>query len=135
MSNRLYRLVLGVSVLVALYFELPAVSWALVLIAGFETITNVRVPGLVSRLRFQAAGDYADDVAGDCTPGIDFYARTSFEAERVWRGIATLMLLLSLIIYPDALWALAWFMGFAFFGAGISGVCPLLLVLKWAGFR
>jgi hypothetical protein len=26
-------------------------------------------------------------------------------------------------------------MGFAIFGAGLSGVCPVLLAIRWTGFR
>ena len=35
----------------------------------------------------------------------------------------------------DMLWFFPWFMGFAILGAGASGVCPVLLGLKYIGFR
>jgi hypothetical protein len=35
----------------------------------------------------------------------------------------------------DVLWFFPWFMGFAIMGAGASGICPVLLGLRWAGFK
>ena len=33
------------------------------------------------------------------------------------------------------LWIVPWFIGFALFGAGLSGICPMVLGLKRLGFR
>jgi hypothetical protein len=35
----------------------------------------------------------------------------------------------------DVLWFIPWFMGFAILGAGASGLCPVLIGLRWAGFK
>jgi hypothetical protein len=35
----------------------------------------------------------------------------------------------------EVLWFIPWFMGFAIMGAGASGVCPMILFLKWVGFK
>jgi hypothetical protein len=37
--------------------------------------------------------------------------------------------------FYEQLWFFPWFMGFAIFGSGISNVCPVLLVIRWAGFK
>jgi hypothetical protein len=46
-----------------------------------------------------------------------------------------LILLVSVWIYPQQVWWMAWFAGFALLGAGISGVCPMLTSLRMLGFR
>lgn len=130
MSNRLYRLLFGVLLLIALYFDAYPLIYVLVGIAVFEAITNLRVPLLVSRLRGIDAHDTTEG-----SLGISFHTRTNFEAERGWRLLVAAMLVLSVFIFPEPLWLFAWFMGFAILGAGISGVCPMFLALKWAGLK
>jgi hypothetical protein len=130
MSNRIYRLLFGGILLLALYFDLQVIIYVLIAIALFEGITNLRVPRVLNRLRRGSDFDCCES-----SLGIPFEARTSFEAERGWRIVVAAMLLISLAIYPDNLWFFPWFMGFAIMGAGISGVCPVLLALKWAGLK
>lgn len=130
MSNRLYRLLYGGALLVALYFDQTVIIYLLIGLAIIEAITNLRVPRVVSRLRY---GNDGNPMEG--TLGIDFTVRTSFEAERGWRLTVAAMLALSVFVFPDALWFFPWFMGFAVFGAGVSGVCPMFLFLKWLGLK
>jgi hypothetical protein len=130
MSNRIYRLVYGAMLLCALYLDLYPVLYALIGLAVFEAVTNVRVPGLVSRLRFGNEGDPKEG-----SLGIQFVERCSFEAERGWRLTVASLLSVSILAFPETLWFVPWFMGFAILGAGVSGVCPMFLALKWAGLR
>jgi len=44
-------------------------------------------------------------------------------------------LFLAYVVFAKYLWFVPWFIGFALFGAGVSGVCPSLSLLKWMGFR
>jgi len=129
-SNRLYRMIFGAMLLLALYFDANQVVFALVGLAAFEAITNLRIPLLVSRLRYANDGD-----PDEGSLGIQFDARTSFEAERGFRLSIAVMLSLSIFAYPGVLWFIPWFMGFAILGAGVSGVCPMFLALKWAGLK
>jgi hypothetical protein len=85
---------------------------------------------LVSRLRYANDGD-----PDEGSLGIHFDARTSFEAERGFRLSIAVMLSISIFAYPDVLWFIPWFMAFAILGAGVSGVCPMFLALKWAGLK
>lgn len=130
MSNRLYRLLYGALLLVALYFEFIVIIYGLIGLAVFEAITNLRIPKLISRLRY---GNDGDPMEG--TIGIEFKTRTSFEAERGWRISVAAMLALSVFVFPEVLWFFPWFMGFAVFGAGVSGVCPMFLLMKWLGLK
>lgn len=129
MSNRVYRLLFGLTLLLALYFDLYRVLYALIGLAAFEGLTNLRVPCVITRLR-----------SLECSPaegslGIAFKARTDFEAERGFRILVAVALGFSVLVMPDTLWFFPWFMGFAITGAGISGVCPMFLAMKWAGLK
>lgn len=130
MSNRLYRLLFGALLLLALYFDIHPLQYGLVGMAMLEGVSNLRLPTLVSRLFHLPLPDAAEG-----SLGIDFRPRTGFAAERGWRLMVALLLAISLFVFPDALWFFPWFMGFAILGAGISGVCPMFLLLKWAGLR
>ncbi|MGD8926222.1 MAG: hypothetical protein PVG20_05200 [Thioalkalispiraceae bacterium] len=130
MSNRLYRLLYGALLLIALYFELDILIYVLIGLAVFEAVTNLRIPKLISRIRF---GNNGDPMEG--TIGLNFKTRTRFEAERGWRLTVASMLAISVFVFPDTLWFFPWFMGFAVFGAGVSGVCPMFLLMKWIGLK
>ena len=130
MSNRTYRLLFGTTLLLALYFDQRMAINALIVLALFEAVTNWRLPCVLAKLRKLPPND-----PNEGSLGINFTVRSSFEAERVLRITMVVMLCMSLFVYPDALWFFPWFMGFAILGAGVSGVCPMLLALKWAGFR
>jgi len=130
LTNRIYRLIFGIILLLALYFDQHVVIYGLIALALTEAVTNVRIPLLVSRIR---NGNDGDSKEGSL--GIPFKVRSSFEAERAWRLAVSVMLIVSLFAYPQALWFFPWFMGFAILGAGISGVCPAFLALKWAGLK
>ena len=130
MSNRLYRLFVGLILLIGLYFDLSGLIYALIIVVLLEGITNLRIPVLISEIRFNNSGD-----ATEGTLGITFKERFGFDAERAWRLVLGSVLTVVYVFFYDNVWYLAWFMGFAILGAGLSGVCPLFISLKWAGFR
>ena len=128
MSDRTYRLLLGTLLLVSLYFE---VRYLMVLIIGmlfFEGATNLRLPLLLRKWHGES-GPTTPPTPGRPAP------RFNFEAERAWRLIVGLMLAITYLGFYDILWFFPWFMGFAIFGAGVSGVCPVLIGVKWTGCR
>ena len=130
MSNRVYRLFVGLILLTGLYFNLPILIYGLITILLFEGITNLRIPLLVSKIRSNNPDDMTEG-----TLGLQFKQRFNFDAERSWRLLLGSVLIVVYIIYFDQVWYLAWFMAFAILGAGLSGVCPLFISLKWLGFR
>lgn len=130
MSDRFYRTLLGLLILVGLYFELNVLMYGLIAVLFLEGLSNLRVPILVARLQNAAAG--SPSFAYDSVPVEN--ARYSTDSERVWRMVVGGFLLLGYVLI-DALWFFSWFMGFAIFGAGLSGVCPVLLAIRWLGFR
>lgn len=131
MSNRLYRLIVGLVIIISLYLEQPNIIYLLVTIVLFEGITNLRIPRILSNLPF---GQAVDPDEGNLA--ISFKSRYEFEAERAWRIIvASVLLAAYLLPFHEAIWFIPWFMGFTIIGAGASGVCPMFLTLKWAGFK
>jgi len=129
MSNRFYRLIVGLVLLTGLYFDLPVLIYTLIVVVLFEGITNLRITQLVSKIS-GTPGNMAEG-----TLGLPFKQRFNFDAERAWRLLLGSVLVLVYVIFFDKVWYLAWFMGFAILGAGLSGVCPLFISFKWLGFR
>lgn len=127
MTNRMYRLLVGAIILIGLYFELPMVMYVLIGVVLFEGISNFRIPIIIEKLSGHTATDPPD--------GYKFKKRFNFDAERAWLLILGSVLFIVYALFYEKLWFIAWFMGFAIFGAGLSGVCPLFYSLKWAGFR
>ncbi|MBI3430691.1 MAG: DUF2892 domain-containing protein [Hydrogenophilales bacterium] len=128
MSDRMYRLILGILLLISLYFEIGYLMYFLIGMLFFEGATNLRVPLLLRKLQGKSATD------SHLAP-IQQRNRFHFEAERAWRLIVGLMLLITYVLFYDKMWFFPWFMGFAILGAGASGVCPGLICVKWAGCR
>ncbi len=131
MSERVYLFLVGAIILFVLYFELDKVIFGLCLWLAFEGITNYRLTLLIQRLRNATVA-----------PGLTVFKtrqRFSFDAFRAWRLMVALFLGGSMVLLKgysvEVLWFLPWFMGFAIMGAGVSGVCPMLLLLRWVGFR
>ncbi|NOY67265.1 MAG: DUF2892 domain-containing protein [Gammaproteobacteria bacterium] len=131
MSNRAYRFIIGLSLLLTLYLDLQYVMWGIITIILLEGITNYRIPVIINLIR---KTESTEDAAEGCI-GITFEKKINFDSERAWRLMVGSLLLLSYVIFPDALWFFTWFMAIAIFGAGVSGVCPMFLMLKWLGFR
>jgi hypothetical protein len=127
MSDRAYRLSVGVLLLIGLYFELPVLIYSIIGIALFEAVTNLRIPIIVEKITGHKVVSESD--------GFNFKQRFNFDAERVWRLILAAVLIVVYVLFYDQLWYVAWFLGFAILGAGLSGVCPMFITIKWAGFR
>ncbi len=132
MTERFFRLIVGALLLVGLYFSIDALLAALIAVLVVEGLSNYRIPMLVSRLRQPVNAVFGD--SSELAPGTHC-ARIPFDAERAWRLSVAMMLVLTLYLFNQQLWFFPWFMGFAIFGAGLSGVCPVLISLKLVGFR
>ena len=154
MSNRTYRLVVGAFLLFFLYFDLNSGIYALIMLLCLEGMFNILIPDVINRRRYGESMSGNDE---NLAP-IQNKSRFSFSAERAWRLIVALMLLLTFVLFnayfnsyfgdyfqlfsPQFMeqfayinWFFPWFLGFAIFGAGISGVCPVLISVKWFGFK
>lgn len=132
MSERSFRIILGALFLIGLYLDWAALVWTLTGVLLFQGITNWRVPQLVSRLRY---GRHIE-VGSCCRTVTDRGAgRFRFEAERLLCLIIAAILIPTYGPWSGQLWVVPWFIGFALFGAGLSGICPMVLGLRRLGFR
>jgi len=122
MRERVYMFSVGVALLAALYFELPWLVYALIGLMVFEGLTNLR-----------AANLFMPAPAGAAMP--ERSPRFNFAAQRAWHLVMALMLTVSYALFYGELWFVTWFVGFAVTGAGLSGVCPVLIFLRMAGFK
>lgn len=127
MSERVFRLLLGAILLIILFFEWNNLLYVYIGIITFEGLTNWRIPSLISKLRH---GPAYREIPTDAQKN-----RYSFEAERAFRLVIAILLLVPVFIFPTALWFFPWFVGFALFMAGITGICPISISFKKLGFR
>jgi len=124
--ERQYHFLLGALLLGCLYLDIRGALAVVVTGLMLEGITDWRLTRLVDRLRHPAVQE-----PEQVDPAYQF----DFEAERLLRLVFASLLFLSLFLYPDEFWWLAWYIGFGLFGAGVSGICPLLLMLRYGGFK
>ena len=128
MSERFFRLLLGVTLLIILFFEWHDLLYVYIGIITFEGLTNWRIPNLILKLRHGPA--YLEFPAN--TPRTHKY---TFEAERSFRLVIAFSLIVSCFVFPKTLWFFPWFVGFALSMAGITGICPISISFKKLGFR
>lgn len=128
MTERVFRFIVGAWLLVALYFNLSGAVFALIGVLVVEGLTNQRVPAIVARLR-------GVEIANDRCASRVAAGRFAFEAERALRLIFATLLIVSYVVLHDTLWVLPWVIGFGLVGAGLSGVCPMVLSLRALGLR
>jgi len=131
MSERAFLFFVGAIILSALYFSIDLVIFGLCLWLLFEGMTNIRLTAVTQKIRHKKL-----------ETGLTQFKRKlrfSFDASRAWRLSVSLILggsfLLLQVYQVEVLWFVPWFMGFAIMGAGASGMCPMLLFLRWVGFR
>ena len=121
MGERIARLLLGVALLGFLSLKIPYLIYGFIALVVFEGLTNLRISRLV-------AGGAATTAEGDAS-------RFSFEADRAMRLSMGALLAVAVFAFPKELWWFPWFAGFMLLMAGFSGICPMVLVLRKAGFR
>jgi hypothetical protein len=130
-SERLFLFIVGVYILTGLYFEIDVMIYALSVLLLLEGLTNVRITTLSQSLTRQP-------VAAGLTV-FQTSQRINFDALRAWRILVAVMLGGSFLLVKEynieVVWFFPWFMGFAIMGAGASGVCPMVLFIRWLGFK
>ncbi len=127
----MYLFVVGALILTALYFEKNIIIYALSIWLLFEGISGILLTTLSLKLI------PVTEPVGLTT--FRTHQRFDFEALRATRIIIAFFLGGAFFLLNEydieVLWFFPWFMGFAIFGAGASGVCPILLITKWLGFK
>ncbi len=131
MSDRAYLLAVGVYILLSLYIEVDLMIYFLGTVMFLEGVTGLTITRLTQNLR---------DVQLDS--GLLSYpvkSRFNFDGFRALRIFFSVVLMASYAAVHeygyDILWFFPWFFGFALLGAGVSSVCPVLLGMRWLGFK
>ena len=131
MSERIFLFAVGAFILSALYIEVDILIYALCLWLMFEAITDIRLTTLSQKLMHKTV-----------PPGLTVFKTTQrfdFDAFRAWRLMVAVVLGGAFVLVNEyqfeILWFFPWFMGFAIMGAGVSGVCPMVLFIRWLGFQ
>jgi hypothetical protein len=126
-SERNFRLVQGLYLILALYLEIDILIYLFMGVMIFECLTNWRVPIIVSRIWY---GNEAVDAS--------FYSESykfNYEAERLIRFVVALFLYIGFVLYPDIAWFLPWFVGVMLLMAGVTNICPMVMFFRYLGFR
>lgn len=131
MSERLFLFFVGAYILTALYIEVEIMIYLLCIWLLIEAITDIRLTTLTQKLTHNPL-----------PVGLTLFhahQRIDYDALRAWRISVAVMLGISFLLLNEydieVVWFIPWFMGFAILGAGVSGVCPVLLLLRWLGFK
>jgi hypothetical protein len=127
MSERVFRLILGGTLLLILLSERVDLMYVYIGIVAFEGVTNWRIPTLISKLRYGKA--YREP---ECADGTHKY---NFDAERILRLVIVVFLVVSYFLFPKGLWFFPWFVGFALAMAGMTGICPMAIFIRKLGFK
>lgn len=128
MTERSFRLILGTTLLVMLTLNFQTGIYVFIGLLVFEGITNLRLPLLISRIRY-GAGYNANEIL---SPGC---SRISFDAERALRLLVATLLVATFILYKEQAWFFPWFIGSMLLLAGITNICPMVMALRWIGFK
>lgn len=127
MSERVFRIIQGLYILIALYFGNELMIYVYLGIIGFEAMTNWRIPALLSRLR------YGQTAVQD--PYINQKFKFKFEPERLLRVVVLLFLVVTFVLSPESDGFFPWFIGAMLLMAGVSSICPMVMFFRFLGFR
>lgn len=128
MTERAYRFILGFSIILFLFLQWDYAIYATLVILIFEAMTNWRVPVLVSRIRYATEGYQVTD-------GDNPHSRFNYDAERMLRWIVAAFFFLGYIAFSTQLWFFPWFVGLNLVLAGVTGICPMVMLLRKLGLK
>ena len=131
MTERMYLLLVGVCLLLTLYLENNYLIYGLAVLLVIEGVSGLRLTSLI-----QQAGQVSLRYG---LVNFNTKARFAIDGLSAWRVfVACVLVSVYALLHEygiDVLWFIPWFMGFAVLGAGASGICPVLIGLRWAGFK
>jgi len=128
-TERAYRLLIGILIIAFLFFQLNYAIWAIIALMSFEALTNWRVPIIVSKVL------YPSDIIKE-SESENQKNSVNFEAERMLRWITMALILLGISNYTESmLWYLPWFVGLMLLVSGVTGICPMVMALRKMGLK
>jgi hypothetical protein len=120
MTEKIYRLVLGFSLLPLFYFEKDFAIFAIMGILLFEGITNLRAPVVFLLAQSSKKINFAKMVF------LDFLS-----PDRILRFVIAGLIYTSTQLYGEALWFFPYFIGFALIYSGVTNICPMIFAIKF----
>lgn len=127
MSERWYRLVQGIYLVVGLYMENEPMIYAFMVLLSLEALTNLRLPSVVTMLT-------GSRESSESEPENECYT-FSIDSERLLRVFIVLFLLLSYVLFPQVAWFFPWYVGAMLLLAGITNICPMVMMFQFVGFK
>ena len=131
MNDRAYLFFIGLYILCSVYFEVDLMIYGLSALLLIEGVTGWSLPLYLQKLR-----------SITLESGLVVFQtknRFAFDGLRAWRFSVVAVLVTSYVLLNQydvkVLWFIPWFMGFAIMSAGLSSVCPMVLFIRWLGFR
>ncbi len=128
MTEPRYRILFGSLLLVFLYTNQLWLIYFLCALLAFEAISNEFIPQRVHRLLH---GKHLARMDDQHNPNYRF----DLEADRVTRMSIAILLLVSLLAFPEILWILPWLIGLNIVLAGIMNACPTTMLYQKIGLR
>lgn len=133
MSERVFRLIFGTALwmvlLLCAIYQRTEYMYGFITLLLFEGITNLRIPILISRWRYGKS--YTPEVGSKNASSF----LGLFEAERALRFIVAALLTLSYFVFHSQFLFFSWFIAGMLIVAGISNICPMVMFLRWVGFK
>jgi len=127
MTERWYRLIQGVYLIIALYLEDDSMVYGLMVLLSIESVTNLRLSVVLSRFRLRTPSADPDNQPTNSPFNID--------SERLLRLVIVLLLLMSYVFFSEPIWFFPWFIAAMLFLAGITNICPMVMMFQYLGFR
>ncbi len=135
MSERVFRLIMGMVLwailLISTIYQNHTLMIVFCIVLLFEGLTNWRIPTIISNIRYSKKTIKAN-ASKTLLPVALF---SDFEAERMMRFIVVIFILISFFSLPDVLWFFPWYVAGMMIVSGISNICPMVMFLRWIGFR
>lgn len=131
MSERLFRLILGVtlwlSLVLSAFYETMIPIYIYVGFLLFEGLTNWRITLIINRIRYGPEPAPAENTNQNWVNKID--------SERALRILIALLVIISFTVLPDFMWFFPWFFAGMLILAGTTNICPMVMFLKWSGMK
>ena len=130
MSEHTYRLLVGTTMLVLLYTGNHLLAYAIIAMATFEGLTNLRLNLMVTKIRRRLGHNIPVK-----DPAVRKKSRINFDSERAQRLFIAAAFTVTFFVLPKDYWIVNWFFAFGMLISGIVLYCPLIAFFRAVGFR
>ena len=97
----------------------------------FEGLTNWRIPKLLSMARSQSKPAQSNKSLSEKP----VTGHIPLDAEQAMRLVIALILVSPIFFSTEALWFIPWFVASMLLLAGLTNICPMVMLFRWLGFK